>query len=481
MCTNPIPITLEPTFLDRLKGFTSKYVVNMPCGKCSECMKKKQNSIRFRVYNEAKKYGKCDFVTLTYDNEHLPISSSLWRVDRDNGEMSLFGECRVCNAPNYVRIHINGDYDSIKLHRMRSVVVRHAFSDIDPQYDYWLNYSPSHNYVHVKKLLKLCRTHFERKYGYRARFSFLCVPEFGEHNTRRPHFHLVFCGAQDEFVNMFSRYWYKGCFHLKKDVVDRLLPYYGELAFWPYVDKEFIRINQLTKEDYKVSFEPLGFTCWKPVMAVNEDDHSDGFAKLASYVGKYVGKGVFEDSLVKDGFVVLPRISISPHFGELPDNLVRWHLCKDVFGEYDDETLEGLSEDVLSRLTHLCASRLYNSFQGYDYALPVQFKKQIFKGRVAVSRNDVPSYLKKVAWSCDKWPDSGKVVYSALYYRVQDFIQSKFVSDSDRKFRQFVTNFPSEGYYSAVLAFENMQAFVLAAREEIACTKQQSKLQSLKF
>ena len=93
MCTNPISLRRPATFGERLRGISSESVVPIPCGKCAECMKKKQNSIKFRVYNEAKKRGTLDFLTLTYSNDTLPFSESLWSVERASGDMTLYGEC----------------------------------------------------------------------------------------------------------------------------------------------------------------------------------------------------------------------------------------------------------------------------------------------------------------------------------------------------------------------------------------------------
>lgn len=49
--------------------------MQVPCGRCPACRRRKQNEWAYRILEEAK-YCRCTaFVTLTYDDDHLPISS----------------------------------------------------------------------------------------------------------------------------------------------------------------------------------------------------------------------------------------------------------------------------------------------------------------------------------------------------------------------------------------------------------------------
>ena len=44
-----------------------------------------------RIKREAEKRGSLCFVTVTYDDEHLPLAQSLWSVSKSTGEYTL--EC----------------------------------------------------------------------------------------------------------------------------------------------------------------------------------------------------------------------------------------------------------------------------------------------------------------------------------------------------------------------------------------------------
>lgn len=58
----------------------NKYI-QVPCGKCPECLKRRTASWSHRLEMEAQRWPKQFFITLTYDNEHVPIS--------DNGFLTL--------------------------------------------------------------------------------------------------------------------------------------------------------------------------------------------------------------------------------------------------------------------------------------------------------------------------------------------------------------------------------------------------------
>ena len=64
----------------------------VPCGKCLACLKNKQSSMVVRCKREAQQKGSFAFMTLTYDDDHLPLTRSLFRVDKDTGEQEVYLE-----------------------------------------------------------------------------------------------------------------------------------------------------------------------------------------------------------------------------------------------------------------------------------------------------------------------------------------------------------------------------------------------------
>lgn len=73
MCFHPI--TLHKSSCGRVVEYT------VPCGHCAECLKSRQNSFVVRCLESFNKYKACCFITLTYDDSHLPHT--------EDGEVTL--------------------------------------------------------------------------------------------------------------------------------------------------------------------------------------------------------------------------------------------------------------------------------------------------------------------------------------------------------------------------------------------------------
>lgn len=109
---------------------------SLPCGKCAVCKIKARKALSVRLAHEISQHDKCCFITLTYDDEHIPAN--------------------------------NGDYTL-------------CVSD-------------------VQRFLKRLRRHLtyrpvKHKDGrdYVERIRYYCVGEYGSH-THRPHYHLLIFG-----------------------------------------------------------------------------------------------------------------------------------------------------------------------------------------------------------------------------------------------------------------------------------------------
>lgn len=65
--------------------------MTVPCGKCAECVKDQQNEFVIRTVEEQKKRGTVLFVTLTYNEDSVPIKfdEDGEIVDEDTGELQL--------------------------------------------------------------------------------------------------------------------------------------------------------------------------------------------------------------------------------------------------------------------------------------------------------------------------------------------------------------------------------------------------------
>lgn len=87
--------------------------VDLPCGKCIGCRIRRANEWGTRVMNELKDAGLSSFVTLTYDDQHLPPGASLnkddlqrfWKRLRKAGHTIRYFACgeygETTNRPHY--------------------------------------------------------------------------------------------------------------------------------------------------------------------------------------------------------------------------------------------------------------------------------------------------------------------------------------------------------------------------------------------
>lgn len=123
MCTSPITI--------RVNGIDGTRSLNVPCGKCAECLKSKQNDYMVRMYEEFMRSSSACMVTLTYAPENVP-------------------------------------YFEIKGKKYLTV---------------WKK--------DVQDWLKRFRTNYERKYGEKPVFKYFLCSEYGP-KTHRPHYHCIF-------------------------------------------------------------------------------------------------------------------------------------------------------------------------------------------------------------------------------------------------------------------------------------------------
>lgn len=121
----------NPDFVECLK------YINVPCGKCEECLKSRARGWAFRILKEAEQYENNYFITFTYDDEHLPVKPIF---NMQTGEFKTYA----------------------------STLIKSEISDFN------------------KKL----KTYLKRK-GFKSDFRFYGIGEYGD-NTHRAHYHVIY-------------------------------------------------------------------------------------------------------------------------------------------------------------------------------------------------------------------------------------------------------------------------------------------------
>lgn len=375
--------------------------IEVPCGKCINCLKNRQNALASRFYAEAEKSGRLSFVTLTYNDEHLPLASSTYFVDKRTGEyirkplelLQEDGFFKMVNKPEIIEnvsLDLRKEILRIKASNKPRYLDVPIFEDNDVIY--LSRVTPSCNRKDVRLWLKASRVAFERKYGTKLVFKYACVEEMGP-RTCRPHYHILFFGLNKDEVRF---------------LVDR----------WSY-----------------------GFTYVEYVNRVNEDN-SDGFYKVSRYISKYMTKGVFECPSVKDKCAEKPRLFQSKGIGSSLVDKLRGYMCAfDMYGKYDLDTLYSpvlgrvLSESELSQLVAEIPKRLvYHVNDKITLPVPCCVREKVFK-------RENPT-------------DKTKKISTTIFALVSDFVRSQLVGLRRQEFEEFLAGYPPGEYDKACVEFE---------------------------
>lgn len=375
MCLTPVQVT---RYSPALRRWNTDLV---PCGKCLECLKEKQNAYAFIGERETRASDAVHFVTLTYRNGDLPFQGTAVLLPRNCGRKwypgdgidssasvvlsglpiksdyidqirtEYFAEKEYCGEPMQVpaswlqfpaedvivKRHTFGD--GWTTHVIKSPVLQ-GLEDLESdELELCYFVTPSSHREDVQKWLKIARENYYRTHDTRLNFRYLQCSEYGS-NTFRPHYHLMIVGCST------------------MDVVEMVAPWrlsYGR------VDIQSVR--------------PRG-----------RDSQKQANEKVARYLAKYMAKGQFEMDFVRLGFVEKPRRVSSLRFGtQNLDDLRAYVLAFDVFGEYDPDkppqkVLDSLDllvtrriliktddcgNPIYTKIPKVILNKIYSKFYGY--------------------------------------------------------------------------------------------------------------------
>lgn len=370
-----------------------------------------------RCKREAEKRGSFAFVTLTYDDEHLPLTRSLFRINKDTGEEEIYYK------PEFISTgyHPNIDYLQLFTTIVASDSPRYQCFTLfeDNEFSYEIRVTPSVCRLDVRTWLKTSRIQYERVFGKKLpNFSYVAISEYGP-KTCRPHYHLAFFGLGKQDLN-----W----------LVDR----------W-----KFAKVK-------KVSF----------VNQVNADK-SDGWARAAQYIGKYMSKGKFECLSVKDGSAEKPRVCQSIGLGMKDLEAVeRFVLCKDMIGDYDPDTLrfkdsqKFLSEHQLNLLCQEIPKRLI-----YKVSPEVKTESGLVIKPACIL--PLPRIIRdKIFKVSNRYEDKTKKAPTTLWALVTASLRDKFIRESNERFEQFCASFPEREMSENCAEFAYWEAFSSDVKEK---------------
>ena len=214
---------------------TNKYTgkrIAVDCGQCDYCIHKRAQKASMRVKTAGSAFKHCWFVTLTYDNEHIPLFNCEVYYSEYDDVLSDSGVVHGYEKHAYVPVskfcttdpqrlqHIYftqvqgtvpynrevGQYESVKDNWFVSVDAMRAFihktqsatpygKDGELTLRYGNNLIPFLNYVDVQNYIKRLRRYLDKYTN--EKISFYAVGEYGPVHFR-PHFHiLLFFNSQE--------------------------------------------------------------------------------------------------------------------------------------------------------------------------------------------------------------------------------------------------------------------------------------------
>lgn len=175
MCTRPIPIRYV-----NYKGVDS--VVDAPCGKCFDCLRRYQNDWKIRAIEESKSWSHAYFFTLTYAEDNLPYfvlnSDDTLSVYRGKDLQDVESSCKFSTVfPDDIKSTFKRFRINVERLRARELGV-----------------SLSYLRKERKDLL--------------PKFSYFLCSEYGPNGTQRPHYHgLLFCNMPRKYSSLLFQDW----------------------------------------------------------------------------------------------------------------------------------------------------------------------------------------------------------------------------------------------------------------------------------
>lgn len=209
---------------------TNKYTgkrIAVDCGQCDYCIHKRAQKASMRVKTAGSAFKYCWFVTLTYDNEHIPLfncevyHSEYDDVLSDSGAVygyekhSIVPVSEYCCTDSQQLQHIyftqvqgtvpynreSGQYEPVKdnwflsMDAIRSFIAKTKSAtpygkEGELSARYGDNLIPYLNYVDVQNYIKRLRKHLKTALGSYETLHFYAVGEYGPVHFR-PHYHIL--------------------------------------------------------------------------------------------------------------------------------------------------------------------------------------------------------------------------------------------------------------------------------------------------
>lgn len=416
MCTKPKHICIPNPYPTR--AYPESFIeLDVPCGRCLSCLKRRQTDYATRLYRECKDGAPMWFITLTYRNEKLPLSISYIDFDILTGE-ELRSTSEVM-LPKYYDSEVISEFRSELCAMSSSPKARYLSmkcASPDKSIVRRCQVTPSLNRLDVRMWLKKARIQYERDFGKKLQFRYGFCGEYGPRGCR-PHYHMILLDLHKEDMLYLVNRWR----------------------------------------------DEFGYVYFKEVPRVNPDG-TDARQIVAKYVGKYISKGKFDADSVIIGDAQKGRLCNSKRFGTKPftNEESSYYKCFDLFGWYDTDRLcldrygkQPLSPEQLSVLVKEIVKRNHFDIIVGDRTvhmpMPRVFKYHLWyvtnfytDGKSRICREPFRPGIKKYLEGSKVLQEKDKVslfkrrlVCPKILRLVSDYLRDRESDNLDRQFNEF--------------------------------------------
>lgn len=296
------------------------------CGSCPACQDRKRNSLSNRLALEEHRAKYCSFVTLTYDESHLPIVDVSRLFSSSDGEI-------VDLLQNY---DFNEDFSTpsvVNTEELRNSVIMYnkhrAFYKANYSVNRNVTYENNQVAVLVNRHLQLFIKRF-RKYAYKKYNEKIRYYAIGEYGTQslRPHWHILFFYSSSDLARDFEFVQQFGTKSrpIQTPVFLRSLWKFGHIDSKQTDGKAYFYVSSYVNK-------PSDFPIVLELLAPQRSFHSN-------YLGEVSSQEDIKKSLQERDFTSIGQVNVISWSGELYTYSVRRSLVGRLLPRYSFSACE---------------------------------------------------------------------------------------------------------------------------------------------